>query len=82
MYCAGLCCLSALCMALHCFPIILEKLSDKDPVPAPERRLMVIWIRDAWEQISDEKIQRATKTAHFPKGMKLSELEDTMTHTR
>ena len=56
---------------------ILEKLSDKDPVPAPERRLMVTWIRDAWERISDEKILRATETAYFPKGMKLSELEDT-----
>ena len=56
---------------------ILEKLSDKDPVPSPERRLMVTWIRDAWERISDEKILRATETAYFSKGMKLSELEDT-----
>ena len=56
---------------------ILEKLSDKDPVPSPERRLMVTWIRDAWERISDEKILRATEMAYFPKGMKLSELEDT-----
>ena len=47
------------------------------PVPTPERRLMVTWIRDAWERISDEKILCAPKTACFPKGMKLSDLEDT-----
>ena len=56
---------------------ILEKHSDKDPEPAPQRRLMVTWMWDAWERISDEKILRATETAYFPKGMKLSELEDT-----
>ena len=44
---------------------ISEKLSDKDPVPASERRLMVIWIRDAWERIFDEKILRAMKQLIF-----------------
>ena len=38
---------------------------------------MVTWMRDACKRISDEKILRATETAYFPKGMKLSELEDT-----
>jgi len=56
---------------------ILERLSDKGLVPAPEQRLMVISIRDAaWERIPDEKNPCATETAYFPKEMKLSDLDD------
>ena len=46
--------------------LILEKLSDKDPVPAPERQLMVTWIRDAWERFFDEKVLRASETLPPP----------------
>ena len=40
---------------------MVEALGEKDKAPSIPHRLMVKWVRDAWELISDEDIKAATQ---------------------
>ena len=46
-------------------------------VPTPTRHQMATWIRDSWEQLTDEALKSATIAAYFPDGLKFSQLLDT-----
>eukprot|EP00670_Eutreptiella_braarudii_P029006 CAMPEP_0174378928 /NCGR_PEP_ID=MMETSP0811_2-20130205/122369_1 /TAXON_ID=73025 ORGANISM="Eutreptiella gymnastica-like, Strain CCMP1594" /NCGR_SAMPLE_ID=MMETSP0811_2 /ASSEMBLY_ACC=CAM_ASM_000667 /LENGTH=152 /DNA_ID=CAMNT_0015531291 /DNA_START=2108 /DNA_END=2564 /DNA_ORIENTATION=- len=58
---------------------MVEALGEKDKAPSIPHRLMVKWVRDAWELISDEDIKAATqlKAAYFPGSLTCAKLLDT-----
>ena len=50
---------------------------SKEKVPSPPRHLMAMWIRDAWELISEDDIKAATQAGYFPAGLAFANLLDT-----
>ena len=44
---------------------VVEALGEKEKVPSPPSHLMAMWIRDAWELISEDDIKAATHAAYF-----------------
>ena len=48
----------------------------RGPVPAPSRVLLGNWVADAFEAITDDKLRAACASAYFPRGLKLTQLED------
>ena len=46
------------------------------PVPVPSREETTTWVLEAFNAITKDDIMAACRAAYFPKGMKLSELED------
>ena len=48
----------------------------RGPVPVPSRKETATWVLEAFNAITEDDIMAACHAAYFPKGMKLSELED------
>ena len=48
----------------------------RGPVPVPSREETATWVLEAFNAITENDIKAACRAAYFPKGMKLSELED------
>ena len=55
---------------------VVDALSE-EKVPSPPRHLMAMWIRDAWELISEDDIKAATQAGYFPAGLAFANLLDT-----
>ena len=51
-----------------------ERKQGPDPVPSCEET--TTWALEAFNAITEDDIRAACRAAHFPKGMKLSELQD------
>ena len=55
---------------------LMGKKRKQGPVPVPSREETATWVLEAFDAITEDDIRAACRAAYFPKGMKLSELED------
>ena len=55
---------------------LMGKKRKRGPVPVPSREETATWVLEAFNAITENDIKAACRAAYFPKGMKLSELED------
>ena len=56
---------------------ITGQTKKRGPVPQPSLKKVANWVVRAFVAITDDAIHEACRTAHFPSGLKLSQLEDT-----
>ena len=56
---------------------IMGRTRKQGPVPQPSRKEVANWVVRAFAAIMDDAIREACRTAYFPSGLKLSQLEDT-----
>ena len=56
---------------------IMGRTKKQGPVPQPSRKEVANWVVRAFAAITDDAIREACRTAYFPSGLKLSQLEDT-----
>ena len=56
---------------------IMGRTTKQGPVPQPSRKEVANWVVRAFAAITDDAIREACRTAYFPSGLKLSQLEDT-----
>ena len=55
---------------------VMGKKRKRGPVPVPSREETTTWVLEAFDAITEDDIRAVCRAAYFPKGMKLSELED------
>ena len=56
---------------------IMGQTRKQGPVPQHSRKEVANWVVHAFAAITDDAIREACRTAYFPSGLKLSQLEDT-----
>ena len=59
---------------LEWLALVVEALGEKEKVPIPPHHLMAMWIRDAWELISEVDMKAATEVAYFRDGLAICQV--------